>query len=231
MTATTKRTVVLLAAILLLAARTAPANALSLTEPSASAAAIALPPLPEWPIIGPLLVRLGVIDEAVTPAPVPDPDLPEYRISTVDDLQQLNGIQAGVRIRVITSEADANRMAQDLLAQQVGDGATLWVDFAPNEATVDATADASLIERAGVDLPAIVRGSLRAITTFGASGVNCRPSVDVGSLKVNGWSIGLRAIAQRMADERIAEVWPSEICVERILLMDDEAAVEGYLVP
>ncbi|MCU0522890.1 MAG: hypothetical protein MUF84_19660, partial [Anaerolineae bacterium] len=60
---------------------------------------------------------------------------------------------------------------------------------------------------------------------------NCLPSVTIESLKVNGWSIGLRAIAQRVADERIAQVWPSEICIERILLMDDEAAVEGYLVP
>jgi len=196
-----------------------------------TASRLTLPPLPEWPVIGPLLVRLGVVEEAVEPAPVPDPTIPEVRITTFDDLRQLEAVAAGERVRVISTEVDVNRIAQELLAQQAGERATFRVEFAPQVAVLDATVDASLVERFGVDLPGIVRGSLEGHAALGADAANCLPVIDIERLKVNGWSIGLSAIAQRIVDDRTAEVWPAEICVERILLMDGEAAVEGYRVP
>lgn len=190
-----------------------------------------MPPLPEWPVIGPLLTRLGVIEDAAKPAPVPNPAIPEVRITTFDDLHQLDSVAAGDRIRVIASEADINRMAQELLAQQAGERATFRVDIAPQLAELDATVDASLVESIGVDLPGIVRGSLKGHAALGADAANCLPVIDIQRLKVNGWSIGLSAIAQGIVDDLTVEFWPAGICVERILLMDDEVAVEGYRVP
>jgi hypothetical protein len=223
------------AAVILLAALLAvgpiPVAAAGPIASAAQAEPLLLPPLPEWPIIGPLLLRLGVIDEPVHTAPEPDPSLPEYRISNLGDLDQLESVEAGKRIRVIVSEGDANRMAQELLASQAGDEASFSVDFAPLVASVAMTIDASAVRRLGINLPAIVRGNLSAITEFGADGANCFPIVDFQRLSVNGWSIGLLGFAQRLVDDRIAEIWPAEICVERILLMDGEAAVEGYRVP
>lgn len=230
MTSPTRWAVALLMTVLLLTARTVLATA---ATPSAYAAepAVALPPLPEWPIIGPLLLRLGIVEQTPEPAPLPNPNLPEYRISTLDDLNQLGGVGAGERIRVIASEASVNNMVQEALAQQGADDASFWIDFAPNEATVEASADASLVERADVNLPAIMRGNLRVSVAFSAGADTCLPSVDLRSVSVNSWRVGLRALVQRMVDERIAQVWPAEICIERILLMDGEAAVEGYRVP
>ncbi len=216
--------------VALLTVAAVPVQAVGLPGP-AGASHRNLPPLPEWPVIGPLLTRLGVIEETKKPAPVPDPAIPEIRITTFDDLRQLDSVAAGDRIRVIASEADINRMAQELLAQQAGERATFQVDIAPNLAKLDATADASLVKSFGVDLPGIVRGSLRGHAALGADATNCLPIIDFKRLKVNGWSIGLSAIAQRTADNLIGDFWPAEICVERILLMDGEAAVEGYRVP
>ena len=66
-----------------------------------------LPPLPEWPIIGPVLRFLGIIQEpAPEVLPTPDPSLPEFRIASLEDIDQLRDIETNKRVRVIATDTD-----------------------------------------------------------------------------------------------------------------------------
>jgi hypothetical protein len=228
-----QRIVLAVTIVSLLIVGVSPAGATGLSEVGAPAAPSALPPLPEWPIIGPILRLLGLVEEEPEPAPVPvpDPDLPEIRIAGIEDLDQLDGIDAGKSVRVIATEEDVNRMAREILDEHVGAGADLTVDFEVDEVTLQITANTALLEKSGLDIPASVRGDLNIATTLRAGTNGCRPTIEILALRVNRWSIGLRPIAQRALDARLSEVWPSELCVERILLMADEVAVEGYRLP
>jgi hypothetical protein len=189
-----------------------------------------LPPLPEWPIIGPILRLLGVAQTEVPVAPVPDPSLPEIRVVSWTDVQGLDQLEPGERVRVIASEADINSMAQEIIRERANENLSFRVAFEPNQAAVQASVDTGLLEEAGLSLPGLIRGTLRVEATGSATAAACMPVLGVGSLQVNGWGIGLRAIAQRFVNTQLPEAWPDELCVERILLMDGEAALEGYRV-
>lgn len=190
-----------------------------------------LPPLPEWPIIGPILRMLGVGRAAAPAAPTLDPTLPEFHIRSWDDVKALEQIEPGERVRVIASDTDINRIAQEAIRERADENLSFRVDFGANQATIEASADAALVEQTGLSLPALIRGALRVELVGSATAENCRPIPDIQSLKVNGWGIGLRAIAQRAVDTQLPESWPSDICIEQILLMEGEAAVEGYRIP
>ncbi len=215
--------------ILSLALTATPAAAYALAAPGAPRN---LPPLPEWPIIGPILRMLGVTDTAESAAaPVPDPALPEIRIRTLDDLETLQQVEPNERFRVIAADDDLNRIAQEILRERAEDNLSFAVNFDANLVTVEGSVDAALLERTGLDLPGFVRGRLNVEGTARAAAEACQPTLAVRSVKVNGWGIGLRAMAQRVIDTQLPNTWPAEICVERVLLMDGEAAIEGYRVP
>jgi hypothetical protein len=201
------------------------------TPIAASASQDVLPPLPEWPVIGPLLQRLGVVEADRSPPPTPDPALPEYRITGFEDFDDLDDIEAGERVRLVVTDNDLNRMVDQILRENVGDDADLRFEFDQSLITMWVRADEKLLEQAGAELPDRLRGDLDMSVTFETLAAGCQPYVEINKLRVNRWSFGLRPVAQRAINTRIPEVWPEQLCIERIILMDDEAAVEGYERP
>ena len=88
---------------------------LSVAAPAyAAPATTTLPPLPEWPIIGPILRWLGVVEE--TPEEIvempEEPDLPEYQIETWDDITALQDLASGERVRVLATDSALTAIAQ-----------------------------------------------------------------------------------------------------------------------
>lgn len=190
----------------------------------------ALPPLPEWPIIGPILQQLGVVEATEAPSIDPDPDLPEHRVSTFEDIEALREIEPGDRVRLIASEEDLNLMIDEALNARVGEDAEVVLDFEPNLVTISAQANEALVEELTRDmqgrLPARSDVDLETALSFEAA--DCALRADVDTMRINGWRFGLSLLAQRTINSRIPEVWPEEICVERVLMMQNEIAVEGY---
>ncbi len=230
----TRSPILIIVALLLLVAvapvRAAPVLPGSLTQPSL---ATALPPLPQWPIIGPILKMLGVVP-AQPPAeimPVPDPTLPEYRVSTLDDLNQLQDIQPGQHVRVVASDTDLNQIAKQVLDEEVGSGVSASVSFDTNLIALQAVGNTDLIRQIGFDVPALIKGTLTVSTTMTVSAANCQPVVQLQTLSVNGWSAGLRGIAQRGLNAQLPGMWPTDVCVEKVIVTPGEIAVEGYRVP
>ncbi len=197
----------------------------------ARAPGAALPPLPEWPIIGPVLRFLGIIQEAAPEVlPTPDPSLPEYRITSLEDIDQLRDIETSRRVRVIATDTDLNQMIRDLLAEAgYGEDASLKVAFNDPMITAEAYAGAGVIERIGVDVPASLHKNFDILATFTVEANNCSVTVAFEKVEANSWSFGLRPVANRLVNEQIPRLWPEEFCAESVLVMDGEAAVEGYL--
>lgn len=217
----------LLVAVVLLATNTVLAGAYA---PASTPGAV-LPPLPEWPIIGPVLRFLGIIQPA-TPEirAVPDPSLPEYRITSLEDVAQVRGIETNKRFRVIATDGDLNQMIRDLLSEAgYSEDASLKLAFDDPMITADAYAGTTIIERIGVDVPASFRRNFDIIATFTVEAGNCIVTVTFEKVQVNKWSFGLRPVADRLVNEQIIKFWPDEFCAESVIVMDGEAAVEGYL--
>lgn len=193
-----------------------------------------LPPLPEWPIIGPVLRMLGITAPEPEPEamPTPDPGLPEYRITSFEDMESLDQIALNERVRIVVTDGDLNRMVLELLQNaDLVEDARLDLDFDPGLVTADLQASASLLERLDLqfDIPRALRGrSIDATATMGVEATGCSINVSFDKLRVNNWRLGLRPLATRMVNERIPDFWASEICVEAVFLADGEAAVEGY---
>jgi len=218
--------VVLLTTAPMLVSAHAPAGA---QTPAGTPGAV-LPPLPEWPIIGPVLRFLGLVQEAPPEVlPTPDPSLPEYRITSLEDVDQLHDIEANERVRIIATDTDLNRIIQDLLSEAgYSEDAGLKVAFDGPMITADAYAGARIIEQFGVEVPASLRRNFDVHATFTVEAAGCTVIVTFEEVKANRWSFGLRPAANRLINEQIPKFWPDELCVENVIVMDGEAAVEGY---
>lgn len=225
---TKKLSCMLLGAVLMTFLSTAVPLPVAASLGERSSTAYTLPPIPEWPIIGPVLKWLGVASTTPEEAPTLTPGLPEYRITTYADIQALDEIAAGERVRIIASESDLNAMILEAISANVRGDASVTLDFEPGVASVTIRADESLLEGMADDLPRQIRGDLNLTGSFGFEASACALRVEVKKINLNRWSFGLRPLAQRTINTRIPDLWPQEICIERILLMQDEAAVEGY---
>jgi hypothetical protein len=181
----------------------------------------------EWPIIGPMLQWIGVAT-VVEETPVPTPGLAEYRITSLEDAEAIQQIPPGERVRIIISESDLNAIVRTLVEGNVEGRASMTFGIAPNRLNLAITADESLLEAAADFMPRQIRGNLDLTGTFAMGASQCAPRVTVQKLQFNGWSFGLRLLAQGPINSRIREFWPDDVCVERVLLMDNDAAVEGY---
>lgn len=213
-----------LVAILLAFAMTvipSPAGATATTTQS-------LPPIPEWPIIGPILKWLGVVSVEEEEAPMPTPGLREIRIRSIQDAQALRDVQPGERVRIIASEDDLNAMMATAIAANISGNASVAVDFEPNLMNLVVHADESLLKGMADELPRQIQGDIDLDGAFYFEASACAVQVEIKKIRLNGWSFGLRPLAQRVINNRIPDLWPEELCVERVLLMDDEAAIEGY---
>lgn len=206
--------------------------ALALVAPAASAAsgprAQALPPLPEWPIVGPILRMLGLVQAEPAPAVAPDPTIPEYRITSIADAEALPEFAEGERVRIVASDSDLNTIIEQTLQDNLGDGAAVAVDFDTGVVHVVIDANEELLDQAGADIPRFGNADLHLTASMTIDASDCQPTIGFSSISVNRWRIGLRVAAQRVVNTRLPEMWPQELCLERVFLMDGEAAVEGY---
>ena len=195
----------------------------------AASSATALPPLPEWPIIGPILQWLGVVEP--TPAEIvelpEDLDLPQYPIETLDDIRALQDLASGERVRVTATDTALTAIAREALGNVKG-VQNLALTFTPGKAAIYVEVDPSVLEEANLDLPINLKNTLKleGVVSLDASG--CRATVVIEKVSINKWSLGLKGLVQRWVNEQLPGFWPSELCVERITLNSGEIAVVGY---
>lgn len=190
-----------------------------------------LPPLPEWPIIGPLLELLGVStpESETPPAPTPDPALPEQRITNVDEAVEFwRGLESGERVRVLVADDDVNAELRTFLAD-VPAVRTATVTFNEGSATVSVDVNTQavreLLEEQNIQLPFFIRqNSLGGEFTIAVEAENCRPLFTIGGRRLSL----RRRFLQELADQWLYDYWPEEGCIEEIILTPGEMAVEGY---
>jgi hypothetical protein len=192
--------------------------------------ATALPPLPEWPIIGPILKWLGVVEEKpVEIVEMPeDLDLPQYPIETLDDILALQDLAVDERVRVTATDTALAAIAQEAIDENVEGVQNFRLTFTPNKATVYVEVDPSVLEDADFDLPVNLKNTIKLEGVVNLATSGCRVTVTVEKVSINKWSIGLRGLVQRWIDDQLPGMWPEEICVERITLKSGEVAVVGY---
>ena len=196
----------------------------------AAPSATALPPLPEWPIIGPILKWLGVVEpepvEVVEPSE--DLDLPQYSIETLDDILALRDLEVEERVRITATDTALTTIAQDALDEYTDGIQNFRVTFAPGEASVYVEVDPEVLAEADFELPVNLRNAIKLESTVELSASGCRAIVTIKKVSINKWSIGLRGFVQTWIDEELPGMWPSEVCVERITVKSGEIAVVGY---
>ena len=190
----------------------------------------ALPPLPEWPIIGPILQWLGVVEpepaEIVEPAE--DLDLPQYSIETLDDILALQDLQSGESVRVTATDTALTTIGQEALDKYTDGIQNFKVTFTPGEATAYVEVDPSVLEDANLDLPVNLRNTIKLEGTVELSASGCQAIVILKKVSINKWSIGLRGFVQNWINEELPGAWPSEVCIERVTVKAGEIAIVGY---
>lgn len=194
----------------------------------------ALPPLPEWPIIGPLLRWLGLVPAASTPTPTPPPTptpaIPEYRITHVRDLVALaKTLKAGERVRLVATAEELQKALNAYIStpgQRQGlrsATVTLGQETFKAQVTIDRTA----LEKMGMTIP-ISSDTLQldASGTLGAA--DCYLTVTLTEVRVNGEAFPLLSFGNQLLNDMLVNQWPPEACVEQISMTPAQVAVEGY---
>lgn len=204
-----------------LLAGAAPVYAREMTRPQP------LPPLPEWPIIGPVLVWLGVAEpepEVVEDAPLRD--LPEYTIESVADATDLQTtVEAGQSMRLIITEETLNTLIAENNSEVPGlDSVT--VDVQEDSVSFEVKIDGDTLADAGVELPFIEGQELKVDGTIEATAGGCMPVITLKKLRVNG--IGVAFLVRGEIDSIVSDNWPTDLCLEAITFKSDEIVAEGY---
>jgi len=148
-----------------------------------------LPPLPQWPVIGPVLRWLGVAEEPEA-VEVPLRDLPEYTIETLEDVKALQDIETGQSVRIKAKDTDLNTLLAEASASiNSVDRAT--VQFEEGAVSGNATLDRDLLAQINVDLP-IGGESIQIMSAVEPSVAACQVTVKVKKFKIN--NLGLRLL-------------------------------------
>ena len=193
-----------------------------------------LPPLPEWPIIGPVLRFLGITKEKPAPEPVtptPNPNLPEYSIKTIEDLNKLQEIEAGQSVRVTATEEALNQMIKEVLDTNTSGQASMVLTVQNDAVDLIMEADTELIEETGQSIPGLNADTVSVDATVDINANQCIPFLHIQSMSVNRWSFGFRAIAQRTINGRIGDIWPNNLCLEGVFFTPGLVSIEGYRRP
>jgi hypothetical protein len=193
-----------------------------------------LPPLPEWPVIGPVLRFLGIVKEKPEPIPVtptPNPNLPEYTIETREDLEKLQEIETGQSVRIRATEEALNQIIKDTLDANTSRQASLVMKVGDGAVTVMIDADTELIKDAGQNIPGLNADTVSVEATLDVDPDQCVPFVNIMSMEVNSWSFGFRTVAQRTINTQVTEVWPNTLCLEGVFFTPGVVSVEGYRRP
>ncbi len=204
------------------------------STPVAAGAETAIPPIPEWPIIGPVLRWLGLGDEEapvaeVPPPPTPDPNVPRYDVETLDDVWALQELPANAPVRVVATDAALNAIVQAQIAGTPG-VRSFVMRFDEDSTTARIVVARSLLEQNGLMIPDIIGGDqLSGGATVELAAEACRLEVAVKEVRINGQRIGLRRLAQDEINAWIDEE-PAfdDICVEQVTIVPGEITVEGY---
>jgi len=200
-----------------------------------------LPPLPEWPIIGPILRWLGIApEEQVTPdsarVTVPEEsDLPEQRITNVAEARALwEALETGEEVRVLIADEDINAV----LAQEIEDvpgfnSATLNTET--DKTTLSISAERALLEKVGGDLAVVIAGqNPEGTLTLAMTAANCRPVITVTRIRINGRRLAIEDTVQALIDKAFDKGWrekswlDNQVCIEAVYLTPGEIAMEGY---
>ena len=218
---------ILLVALLMLLSVPTPAAARS-TAPD-------LPPLPEWPVIGPILRSIGVGKPEPTPSPMPtpDPDLPTYRPTTFDEGWEIwQELEEGKRVRVVIAEDDVNRALQEQIADWP-EVLEAEVAFGDGTVTGSMTVDRSLLDKAldqvPVNIPFLPQGqTLEGEAELVLGAASCRLTVDVTSARLNGRSFLLRRPLGRTLNGILDDYWPNQGCLEYVAVESETLTAVGY---
>ncbi|HNT77893.1 MAG TPA: hypothetical protein PKH77_23005 [Anaerolineae bacterium] len=186
-----------------------------------------LPPVPEWPLIGPVLVWLGVVEpepEVVEEAPLRD--LPEYTIETVADATDLQTeVEAGQSVRLMITEETLNTLIAENNSEVPGlDSVT--VDVAEDLLSFEVKIDGDTLVEAGVELPFIDGQELKVDGSIEVTAAGCMPVITLKKLRVNG--IGVAFLVRGEIDTIVSDNWPTEVCLEAVTFKSDEIVAEGY---
>jgi len=193
-----------------------------------------LPPLPEWPVIGPVLKFLGITRQEPDPEPVqptPDPSLPEYSIETTEDLAKLRDIEANQSVRVTATEDALNQMIKETLDANTSREASMVMSVQEDAVSLMIEADTQFIKETGQNIPGLNADTVSIDATLDVNANQCVPFVHITAMEVNRWSFGLRSVAQRTINARITEIWPDDLCLEGVFFTPGLVSIEGYRRP
>ncbi len=202
---------------------------LTVTPVGAAPAEGAIPPPPEWPLIGPVLRWLGV--GATKEAPTRDPNLTEYRVESVDEAEALwRELEPGQRVRVIVTEDALNPPLQELVAENEM-LREAEIRFAGGEVLLTVEVDTQELRReiedqGQVSVPGFL---LRGETVGGEYRVTLEAESCLPSVRVRGPRMLFGGpVVRRVLAEVRDSYWPEGACIEQIFSEDGEFAVEGH---
>ncbi len=186
-----------------------------------------IPPVPEWPVIGPLLVKLGLVE----PVRYPDPTLQEYRVTTMEELESLGDrVPAGERVRIIVAETLAQSLVEEAL-DKVELFQSFSFDFTERGMLLTVEIERAALERQGARIPPFIKGTrftIGARVLFYAQ--DGYPQVKIRNVRVNNMPLPLGGLVQDRLNELARDEWPDWVTLEAVFMSDTEVAIEGYYV-
>ena len=191
-----------------------------------------LPPLPEWPIIGPIIRLIQRVikkdAEPVVPEATVEPDLPEIPIETKDDILAHRDLESNERVRITATDTALVNIINDALPNDFKDRIVPGVTFNKGNAIITADVDPSVLDGVDIDVPISLDEDIYAEATLSFGAAACRATVTVDYVAVNNWSIGLKKMVQEWIDSELPGLWPDEVCVEYIVVEPGTISVVGY---
>jgi len=201
-----------------------------------------LPPLPEWPVIGPVLRWLGIAPaEETEPAPdpariaIPTPVLPEQQITNLAEAEALwQAMEPGEQVRVFVADEDINAILKQEL-EDVPGVRSVTLTTEADSTTLNVAVDRAFLEEMEGNLPFFVRGDeLNGKVTLAITASDCRPDITVDEIKLNTRTLPIKETAQALIDKAFEQAWREQswldnrVCIEAVRLTDGETILEGY---
>lgn len=189
-----------------------------------SPTAARIPPVPEWPVIGPVLVRLGLVE----PVRYPDPTLKVYTVTTMDELEALDErLAPNQRARIVVAEALAKSLIEDAFKDADFFKLTT-LDFTKRGLLIGFELERARLEQGGVRIP-LIKGERFAVSARLVFKVkDGYPQVRIRNLKVNGLPLPVGRLIEQRLNELSKEKWPNWVVLEAVFMSEDDVSIEGY---
>ncbi len=166
-----------------------------------------------------------------TPTPIPVLDLPEYRMTRLDELETLwKQLKPGQRVRVWVAASDV----QSILSSWVNSPAarkngvqSATLNLGDGFIRGSVTMERAFLEKQGFSLP-FIRGEWVEVAGEVAFQVgNCRPLVRVRKVTVNGSSFPPALLVEQMLNQALSKEWPAQLCLDSLTIGQEKIVVEG----